>query len=367
MNRHFFAAFLLVSFLMVPSFLSAQNFGMNSLNNRRGGILQGAGLNGAGSSTEDAKKKPGTGPGGATKSDMGGFSLDYQIHLLGQVKEPGTYRLPPSIRLDEAIAKADGIAERGSFRKVELRRDGNVYRYDLFKFQKFGDLSQNPFLLDNDVVFVPFAETNVAIHGPVKSNSVYELTANEKSVWDLVELAGGYTVGVSEKDPVKVVRFTDGKKEVISIPNVKLELEKFALLNGDTVIIPHMFSEDRRFDYSVLELPADNIYLPDRKNEVFVTGAVTNGGAFPFDPTYAIRDFVNMAGPTELAKLQAVYILTANGKYVRNPVRKKKFRLSPGDTIIIPKRRVTTDNVLKWYNTLTGSVFTGFAFKQLIQ
>lgn len=304
------------------------------------------------------------------ETELGGFSgggINYQIHLLGQVESPGTYRLNPSIRLDEAITKGGGIAERGSQRQVEVRRDGKAHRYDLFRFLRFGDLRQNPFLLDNDVVFVPYAGNSVAIRGPVKSDGVYELKANEKTVWDLVELAGGFTVGMSEKDPVTVVRFESGTRRMVKVPNLKTELEQLELLNGDIVIIPHFLAENRHFDYNILDLPADNIFYPTQKSEIYVTGAVGSSGGFPYNPTSSVRDFVNMAGPTELAKIDSAYVLAGNGTHIRSPMKKKNFRLSPGDTIVVPRRRVTTDNVLKWYGTVTSTVFTSFALKELLK
>lgn len=297
-------------------------------------------------------------------TDMGD-GIEYQIHLLGQLETPGTYRVAPSTRLDEALGKAGAILDGASKRRVEVRREGRTLQYDLFKFQRFGDLKQNPFLMDNDVVFVPYIGNSVSIKGPVKSSGVYELLDNEKSLWDLVDLAGGYAVGLSEKDPVTVVRFENGKRKVLKVASVQSEMERFELLNGDVVVIPHFLAENRHFDYNVTDLPADSVYFPTNKNEVYVTGAVGQPGAFVYNPSNSIRDFVNMAGPTELSQLKSIYVLTADGRYVK--ASRKKFRLSPGDTVVVPKRSFTTDNVLKWYGTFTSTIFTSFAMKELLR
>lgn len=294
-----------------------------------------------------------------------GDSIEYQLHLLGQVEHPGTYRVPPSTRLDEALGKAGAILDGGSTRRLEVRRDGKTLYYDQLKFQRFGDLKQNPFLMDNDVVFVPYIGNSVSIRGPVKRSGAYELLEDEKSLWALVELAGGYAVGLSEKDPVAVVRFENGKRKLLKISNVQSELERFELLNGDVVVVPHFLAEKRHFDYNLTDLPADTIYFPTQKSEVYVTGAVVQPGAYTFNASSSVRDFVNMAGPTELSRLKSIYILTADGRYVK--ASKKKFHLSPGDTVVVPKRHFTTDNTLKWYGTLTSTIFTSFALKQLLQ
>ena len=308
---------------------------------------------------------------GGSKTSMGaggeGSSLDYQIHLLGQVESPGTYRLSPTTRLDEAISKAGGITDMGSRRYIEVRRDNRTLYYDLFKFQKFADLNQNPFLLDNDVVYVPYTKNNVAIYGPVKGGGMYELGVQDKSLADLIKMGGGFTVGISQQAPITVVRYINGKKQLYKVAPVNLEMQQFSLLDGDVVIVPHIFSENKRFDYNIPELPADNIYYPTQKNEIFISGAVSQGGAQPYNPTYSVRDFIVAAGPTESANIRATYALTSDGKYVRSVLKKKNFNLSPGDSLFVPSRHFTTDNVLKWYNTIISTVFTGVAFKSLLE
>lgn len=294
-------------------------------------------------------------------------SLNYQVHLLGQVRQPGTYRVPPSTRLDEALGKAGGVLERGSIRNVELRRDKKTYHYDLFKFVKQGDLNQNPFLLDNDVVFIPFVQDSVAINGPVKSAGTYELIS-DKSLWNLVQLSGGFTVGVSQKEPITIIRYdADGAKMLTKVSNTQQDLESFVLQNGDIVVVPHIFLKDRRFDYSVAELPADTQFYPTQKNEIYITGTVAQPGAYPFHANYSIRDFVNTAGITEMSNSKGLRIVTADGKFIRNPESKKGFRLSPGDTIFVPKRQWTTANVLGWYNTTLNTALSVYAWKQVFR
>ena len=302
---------------------------------------------------------------GSSGNNLG--TIEYQVHLLGQVRQPGTYRVPPSTRLDEALNRAGGLSERGSLRSIELRRDKKVYRYDLFKFERQGDLGQNPFLLDNDVVFVPFAQDSVAINGPVKSAGTYELI-NDKSLWNLIQLSGGFTVGISQNEPVTVIRYdADGKKILAKVSNTKQDLESFVLQNGDIVVVPHIFLKDRRFDYSVAELPADTQFYPTQKNEIYITGAISQPGAYPFHANYSIRDFINTAGITEMSNSKGLSIMTADGKFIRNPESKKGFRLSPGDTIYVPKRQWTTANVLGWYNTTLNTALSVYAWKQVFR
>lgn len=288
----------------------------------------------------------------------------YELHILGQVANPGTYRLPPSTHLDEAINAAGSVTAKGSLRSVELQRSNKKVTFDLLKYKNNGMLSQNPFLLDNDVIFVPYAQKSVTIYGPVKNADTFELTESEKNVWDLVALAGGYTAGASLDADAKVIRFENEKKQVMSVPNRESELKLFDLQHGDIVIIPHILTKDRKFDYGVSQLPADNVFYPSYNDNIFVIGAVSLPGAYPFNPVYAVDDFVKMAGPNRIARLNSLHVLTADGKRVRGRAL-NGYHLSPGDTVVVPEKSWTADNVLKWYGAITGSIITGFTIREL--
>lgn len=315
---------------------------------------------------QDTQNAEGFKKGVASNFRFGSSSVDYQVHLLGQVETPGTYRLAPSTRLDEALSKAGGAKKTGSLRQIEIKRGGKILTCDIFKFHRYGDLEHNPFLMDNDVVFIPFVENSVSINGAVKSEGVYELKGDGKTIWALIEMAGGFTPGFDEGQSFQVVRFVQGKKELIPIESFKSQLASFELQDGDVVVVPHVFTKDRRFDYDVPELPADNIFYPTQKQEVFVIGAVANPGPIAYHPTTQFRDYVNSAGPTVYSNIEGAYIMTDGGKYVRGTA-KESLRLSPGDTIVVPLKKFTTDNVLKWYGTLSSSIFTGYALRELVR
>lgn len=307
---------------------------------------------------------------GMSMSDQGGFGttiVEYQVHVLGEVRAPGIYRVPPSTRVDEILHIAGGMLERGSHRRVEVRRDDGWQYCDLTRYRLRGDLNQNPFLLDNDVVFVPFAKDNVEIQGPVRRSGVYELVDGENDLWDLVTLAGGYTAGASFDEPMRVIRFDDGVKHLYEIPNQKSELQRFLLKDGDIAVVTHILTKNRRFDYNVSSLPADSVFYPSYNDNIFVMGAVALPGAYPFSPNYSIRDYVQMAGPMKYAKVKDVRVMTGQDRRLKHPDRAANFHLSPGDTIILPERAWTADNVIKWYNTVANSIITGFTLRELIR
>jgi protein involved in polysaccharide export with SLBB domain len=82
--------------------------------------------------------------------------------VLGSVEVPGIYPLPEShpTSLIEAVATARGADSKGArFRYVGIIRteDGKSTRrvFDLGKFLKKGDATQNPEVHSGDVIFVP--------------------------------------------------------------------------------------------------------------------------------------------------------------------------------------------------------------------
>ena len=140
-----------------------------------------------------------------TEPSMSG--LTYQVHVLGEIRNPGTYRITASDRLSEVLLRAGGVDEQGSQRNVEIRRQSEgTKKIDLLSFQVFGNLANNPYLLDNDVVYVPLRGSTIQVVGAVKRPRDYELKT-EKTLADAIKLAGGFTVGVASSSPIRVVRF----------------------------------------------------------------------------------------------------------------------------------------------------------------
>jgi protein involved in polysaccharide export with SLBB domain len=49
-----------------------------------------------------------------------------QVHVLGEVNQPGMYAIDPTVTLAGAIALAGGASSLGDLRKIQIVRDGNV-------------------------------------------------------------------------------------------------------------------------------------------------------------------------------------------------------------------------------------------------
>lgn len=279
----------------------------------------------------------------------------YQVHILGEVVAPGTYRVPASTRLSEAIDLSGGILERGASRSIELRRKGQkTHDYDLVSFKMLGHLDQNPYLLDNDVIYVPLRQTVVQVSGAVRRPATYELT-KKTNMKQLIALAGGYSAGVAKSSPIKVIRFNDGKKQLIDVPIDKNDTSHFYVRNSDVVVVPHELTKDIKFDYDIPKLPGDTeIFYPTYEDRIFVLGAVASPGPYAYSPYFNVREYLTQAGGlTKLAKSEKkIYIISSAGKKRKI---KQSENVNPGDTIIVPERYMKPESMVQLILGITSA------------
>ncbi len=285
------------------------------------------------------------GRGTMGSSGIYGRAMIYQVHVLGEVRKPGTYRVNPSMRVTDALQQGGGIKPNGSERFVELRKSGQAHGQvlDLFAYKTFGNLAQNPYLQDNDTIYVPLKKMAIEIEGPVRRPGVFELK-NEHTVNDVVQLAGGFTVGASQKDPIKIIRYGGfEEKEIIEVPMDSADMQNIQVHDGDVIVVPHKFLTQHQFDYNLKKLPNDNIFYPAYENRVFVIGAVRAPGAFEFNQYYTLRQYLTLAGGTTImAKNGQIKVLTADGKSFKAKNGNYDRVVNPGDTIVIPEKQVPT-------------------------
>lgn len=282
------------------------------------------------------------------------MGLTYQVHVLGEVHKPGTYRVPASSRLSEALDKAGGIQGQGSRRRIALRRGGRERGIDYLSFELYGNLDANPYLLDNDVVRVPLQRNVVLIEGTIKRPGNYELR-DEKNLEDLLKLAGGPTPGMGISAPIKVIRISDEGKEVVEVENNKVRREQFLLRDADTVVFPHILTANRKFDYNLASLPGDNeLFYPSYDERIFVLGAVAKPGPYPFTPYYDIQQYLTLAGgTTRLAKVKKIQVLVPGGG---SQPWTAETQINPGNTIFVPEKYMSAESVLALVLALTTTV-----------
>ena len=129
----------------------------------------------------------------------------FLIHIVENVKHPGTFPAHAIDRVSTVLARAGVIAAASRRRITVHHRSGPDSTADLVKYELTGDTSFDPYLLDGDVVRVPFPVTQVQISGAVRRPGTYEVVAT-KDIQELVELAGGLAPNAAQAMPIRIVR-----------------------------------------------------------------------------------------------------------------------------------------------------------------
>ena len=141
----------------------------------------------------------------AIYSDMGGNNpqtfaqinmgqlRSIQVNLVGEVSSPGTYTLPVTATVFNALYLSGGPNSIGSFRNIKIIRDNKIFKsIDIYKFLVDADPSENIILKDDDIIFIPAVEKRVEVNGEFKRNGLFELKGGER-LSDLIRFAGGFT------------------------------------------------------------------------------------------------------------------------------------------------------------------------------
>lgn len=161
-----------------------------------------------------------------------------QIFLMGDVNFPGAVTTDALTTISNALMYGGGIKTSGSMRRVEIRRQGKVIsRIDLYNSLLKGSDAGELRLQSGDVIFVPTVGKRAAIDGEVHRPAIYELL-NEKSVGDLIRLAGGLKPTAYAKMS-KMNRIGSGWERSTSVLSLNTPKEQgLSLHDGDIFEIP---------------------------------------------------------------------------------------------------------------------------------
>ena len=263
----------------------------------------------------------------------------FLVHVAENVKTPGSLVAHPMERVSSVLARAGGVT--GSRRRIAIdRKVGADISADLVLYELTGDTRYNPYVLDGDVIRVPFADVVVSIDGAVRRPSSYELVAT-KDLTELLGLAGGFTSSVARSLPIRLVRKNANQQAMArALAFTGGETPNEALRDEDTVFVPG----------------ADEV-----QRTVLLIGAVATANAIDAAATSARLPFVE--GDTVLSLIDRAGGIRAPGDLARSYISRRgkasAIEMTPidldallvrrdfgadrpiqmGDTIVVPPMR----------------------------
>lgn len=195
-----------------------------------------------------------------------------KVHLVGELRLPGTFTLSAFSTVFNALYAAGGPNDNGTMRQVKIIRDGKIIsKVDIYDFLVNGNADLNFQLKDQDVVMVDPFLSRVSVSGEVKRPKIFEVKEDETFA-DILKYAGGFT-DLAFKDRINVIRITGKEKAVSDIFNEQFSI--FTVKGGD--------------EYTVTKV------LNRFSNRVQVKGAVFREGNFSLTDGLTLSQLVKNA------------------------------------------------------------------------
>jgi protein involved in polysaccharide export with SLBB domain len=262
-------------------------------------------------------------------------SLD--IFVTGEVTKSTWVNAGALTRLSSVVSRL--LTRYSSTRDIVIKSaDGEERSFDLFKADRYGDLSQDPFLKPGDIVIINTVNRLVTVSGEVKKPGTYQLLPGEE-LKDLIELYGdGYTE-LANTLRLALVRYISTTSAV-----------------GEAKIIDYSQNPDLKLmNYDTVTVPPTKDLLPC----IYLEGALGVGinGENPqtsqripytFHPGEMLSQAIQKLRPqfSAVSDISNAYIQRGNTKLpvdLANYLYKKDFSyditLVANDTIIIPFRQ----------------------------
>jgi polysaccharide biosynthesis/export protein len=161
-----------------------------------------------------------------------------KVSLVGSVTKPAVFVLPANSRLMDLVTGSKQLNDNSDLRNINvISKESEAKNYDLLSFLRFGDFSNNPILVEGDVVLIQKVDQVIRISGQIIYPALYEFRS-EETIADMIKLAGGFTFD-ARKDTIELIRFLeDGKTQISNYFSYdEIVQNKIYLQNKDHVVI----------------------------------------------------------------------------------------------------------------------------------
>lgn len=177
-----------------------------------------------------------------------------KVTIIGS-NRPGTFNISSLSTLFNALYISGGPGPYGSFREIELIRNGKIERkIDLYRFLLDGNQNDNIGLKDNDVIRIPAYKIRVELKGQVKRPGIYEVLPGERFS-KILSYASGFT-DEAFTSSIKIYKRNDKEMQIQDLNS--LAYKEYSPNSGDVFVISKGL---KRFTNRVIIKGA--IYRPD--------------------------------------------------------------------------------------------------------
>lgn len=288
------------------------------------------------------------------------------IHIFGEVGNPGEYPYADNMTLEDLIITAGGLKEAASIVRVDIARrvkDTQSQQTTDTIGQNFSFGLKDGFVIDGkpgfvlqpyDQVFVRRSpnyheQQHVTVNGEVLYHGIYTLTDKNERISKLIAKAGGVTnyAYVRGAKLTRIANEEERKRMQDVIKMMRKELGAGAIdslgLKVDSTFTVGIDLE------AALENPGSNadivlregdvIFIPEYVNTVKISGAVMMENTVSFKEGEDIRYYLSQAGGYgQNAKKSKKFIIYMNGQ-IAKVKRNGKAQIEPGCEIVVPNKR----------------------------
>ena len=201
---------------------------------------------------------------------------DIDVILLGGVVSPGIFTLGGGSNVLTALNVAGGIAENGSYRKIEHKRGGETIQViDLYEIFIFGNIDFDQDLQSGDVLFVHPIQNRIPVSGGVNTQAIFEVLSGE-TVDDVIKYAGNFSASFDGYKSVYIKRNDLNSQQIIDLP--VNDSKSFAIQARDVILVP---SYKNTNEYA---------------KQVTLEGLVVRPGTYYVGDTETLRELIIRAG-----------------------------------------------------------------------
>ena len=157
-----------------------------------------------------------------------------KVHILNEVRLPGTFTLSAFSTVFNALYAAGGPSDNGTLRAIQLiRNNKKIAEIDVYDLLINGTANLDVQLQDQDVILVNPYLARVRVLGEVKRPLIFEVTPDD-NLEDIIRYAGGYT-DLAFKDRISISRISGNQRSISDVYQNQLGL--FNLKGGDEVTV----------------------------------------------------------------------------------------------------------------------------------